>query len=807
MKIEIVRLIIIFLTISSSAFATDNTSHKITGTITSSSGETLVGAIVTIDAYGRKPIYLTVDIDGHFGTNISPDKYTFSVSYIGYDTYNDTIIVDKDIEKDVELQFQALSMTQIEIKHSSKAKRLRESGFAVKVIDIASNAGTINNLSDVVTQSTGVHVRREGGLGSDFDLTLNGMGGNTIRYFIDGLPLESKGSDYTLDNIAINLVDRIEIYKGVVPAHLGGDALGGAVNIITKDSYKNYFDMSYGYGSFGTQKFDFNAKIIDEKTGITIKPSVGVNYSKNNYIMQDVRILNPESSRFEIADCRRFHDDYLSIFGQVDVGVNNRSWADYFYVSGSVNKIDKDIQNGATQDVVYGKATRESLAININARYQKRDFLLKNLLFNGQVSYTWNTSSIIDTAKVMYYWNGYHKPSSDAELNTDPMIRNINNPSTSVRSNFDYKFNDQHSVNFNYLFNSTENRVTKEMSFEDKEETTSNDMLNRHFIGLSYSLSLFDARWLTSLSAKEYVNSVSLGDRDYDASDAYYTGFDGADRDMTQIFTGYGVNSRYRLNDVIALKASYEYSVRLPGVTEILGNGENIYPNYKLEAEKSHNYNLGGYGSVEFNDHTLGYEMGLFYRDVFDFIMAVPGREDFTYKNLSNITISGAEGELTYRWKNRLKIKTNMSYESAIDMMQSKVNDGKPNAAYKQKIPNRPSLYGYTSVDYVFRDILGSRDKLSLGYSFNYVRRFSLTWESYGHPDSKSIIPTQRIHSVMMAYSWADDRYSISADCSNIFDALAYDNYKLQKPGRSVFCKFRYLFNKPNSYNQNNNYK
>ena len=154
------------------------------------------------------------------------------------------------------------------------------------------------------------------------------------------------------------------------------------------------------------------------------------------------------------------------------------------------------------------------------------------------------------------------------------------------------------------------------MSFEDKEETTSNDMLNRHFIGLSYSLSLFDARWLTSLSAKEYVNSVSLGDRDYDASDAYYTGFDGADRDMTQIFTGYGVNSRYRLNDVIALKASYEYSVRLPGVTEILGNGENIYPNYKLEAEKSHNYNLGGYGSVEFNDHTLGYEMGLFYRDV-----------------------------------------------------------------------------------------------------------------------------------------------------------------------------------------------
>ncbi len=56
-------------------------------------------------------------------------------------------------------------------------------------------------LNDLVDRTAGVKVRREGGAGSDFDLTINGMSGNSIRYFIDGVPLETKGTGLTLDNI------------------------------------------------------------------------------------------------------------------------------------------------------------------------------------------------------------------------------------------------------------------------------------------------------------------------------------------------------------------------------------------------------------------------------------------------------------------------------------------------------------------------------------------------------------------------------------------------------------------------------
>lgn len=35
----------------------------------------------------------------------------------------------------------------------------------------------------------GVRIRRSGGIGSDYNLTLNGMGGNSIRYYVDGIPI------------------------------------------------------------------------------------------------------------------------------------------------------------------------------------------------------------------------------------------------------------------------------------------------------------------------------------------------------------------------------------------------------------------------------------------------------------------------------------------------------------------------------------------------------------------------------------------------------------------------------------------
>ena len=71
----------------------------------------------------------------------------------------------------------------------------------------------------------------------------------------------------------------------------------------------------------------------------------------------------------------------------------------------------------------------------------------------------------------------------------------------------------------------------------------------------------------------------------------------------------------------------------------------------------------------------------------------------------------------------------------------------------------------------------------------------TLNGSTFGHKDSKSIIPTQNCHNLSATFFWLDNRYSVSLECNNLFDQLLYDNYKLQKPGRALFCKFRMFFN------------
>ena len=182
-------------------------------------------------------------------------------------------------------------LDNVTVTGKSKTQRLREGTLSVNAIDVRSIVSSISSLSGLVDRTAGVKLREEGGVGSDFDLSINGMSGNSVRYFLDGVPLDTKGSGVMLTNLPINIIDHIEIYKGVVPTWLSSDALGGAVNIVTNRKKVNYLDASYGFGSYHTHKGDLNAQYVF-KNGLTIRPTLGINYSKNDYMMRGV-------------DCRR----------------------------------------------------------------------------------------------------------------------------------------------------------------------------------------------------------------------------------------------------------------------------------------------------------------------------------------------------------------------------------------------------------------------------------------------------------------------------------------------------------------------
>lgn len=75
--------------------------------------------------------------------------------------------------------------------------------------------------------------------------------------------------------------------------------------------------------------------------------------------MKDVQMRDESGDNFIYGNPKRFHDDYFSLLGQIEVGVANRSWADAFFVSASYSKTDKELQTGSVQDKVYGMAEKE----------------------------------------------------------------------------------------------------------------------------------------------------------------------------------------------------------------------------------------------------------------------------------------------------------------------------------------------------------------------------------------------------------------------------------------------------------------
>ena len=94
-----------------------------------------------------------------------------------------------------------ITLDNVTVTGKSKTQRLREGAFSVNAIDIRSVASSISSLSSLVDRTAGVKIREEGGVGSDFDLSINGMSGNSVRYFIDGVPLDTKGSGVTLASL------------------------------------------------------------------------------------------------------------------------------------------------------------------------------------------------------------------------------------------------------------------------------------------------------------------------------------------------------------------------------------------------------------------------------------------------------------------------------------------------------------------------------------------------------------------------------------------------------------------------------
>jgi outer membrane receptor protein involved in Fe transport len=249
----------------------------------------------------------------------------------------------------------------------------------------------------------------------------------------------------------------------------------------------------------------------------------------------------------------------------------------------------------------------------------------------------------------------------------------------------------------------------------------------------------------------------------------------------------------YFLTGSLQLKASYEKAYRLPSERELFGDEVLETGDMSLKPENSQNINFNiSYSNVWNKIHSVYVDIGAMYRDTRDYIRRQIEQRygGAFYTNHGKVLNLGVDGEARYFYKNIFSAGGNITVQNIRNMERYDVY-GRELIYYKDRMPNVPYLFGNIDANYNIRNVIGKKNLLSVGYNMRYVHSFFRDWQSEG---ADIIIPEQLSHDLNLTGTFDNGRYNVSFEVRNVADEILYDNYSLQKPGRSFMIKIRYFF-------------
>lgn len=774
------------------------------GYVFNSDNEPLPGVVIRID---ESSLWAISAQDGSYVIGDIPSgTYQLNITCIGFQDIKQEIVIDGDktvVEANLTLEESTTDLDAIVVRGQSMKDEIESKGFAVEVIETEKASLQSIQTNDLLNRTAGVRVRQNGGIGSRVDYNLNGMSGNSVRIFIDGLPISTYGASFSLNSIPPGLIERIEVYKGVLPAHLADDALGGAINVILKKGIKSSIATSVSYGSFNTLQANLNAVHRSASSGFTAKLSAFYNYSDNDYEVwgKFVRNILP-NGRYDFVRARRFNDAYKSLGGKIDIGFTGVKWADQFFISYTGSDDYNEIQHGTYMSIPYQGRFTTSQSNVFGLTYSRENVIIPGLdiTFNGSISK--RAQVVNDTVPWNYNWFGERS----IGLNGNPILRpqgaqqgapTINHIDRNVgtfRAGANFTISPQQKIIFTQTyFNIDRFQQDFKRSAVERDFIGTRD-LQKTISSLGYEFNLWKSRFKGNLYGKYYVQKI-------DRMDPVLVEENGSpirveDRvSSTKSTTGFGTAYSFSLSQRIMILASAEQAVRMPSEGEVFGSpGENIVENLSIRPEISNNFNLGFQaGSFNHKEHSFSFSVTGFIRDTRDKIIQRinPRINDAVqtnpFENLGKSKAIGFEGQVNYNYSDRLNTMINFSRFNSVFNTKYDPN-GNIYDNYNQQIPNEPYFTINSSIEYTLENVFREGNSMRLTYNFGFVERFYTTWLEI--EDFRT--PRQFFQDFGATYSLPVAGLSISADVRNIFDRQVYDNFAVQKPGRAFYMKINY---------------
>ena len=719
----------------------------------------------------------------------SKSSRRIKVQYMGYKSrniiLNKKLCVNDSICCNVELQPKNNILSEVIVLGKSKAQRHREVPSAITIIDSQELKYKTATLNEILDNAAGIKVAQQGGLGNASRIIIQGMDGKRIGIFINGMPM-GNSDEFQLSSIPIDMVDEVEIYKGIIPAWLGGDGLGGAVNIRLKDFKKNHLEMAFEAASYNTYIGSLQLKHYLGKTSTALHAGATMNYAKNNYSF---------SSPFELGRIiHRDHDAYTH--GGFNVGISSQQWwFDQFDLTLSADYYRKEIQGGLmnVQNNIQHAFTRtRSASTSLSL---EKSFLKGKLTAQFHSIVGFSLVNQVDTSHYCYDFIGNRFPSGSGRGEIGAVPNDSHDRHTTVREllNLTYKIGNNQLVTWTTNYRYGCKMPKDELADSYSRLPTSGYPSRLHSIvsGLTHELKLYGGKFTNELGIKlfnhhsevlPFAEAIMLQDK-LKASTNHST------------MAGWSEAMALHLlpNNALTLKAAVQSTVRMPIAEELFGDGVLLLPSEKLRPERSFNINAGAIwliNAMRYPQVRIG--INTFYMSAKDMIKLMYSSMNMAYDNIGKVRVMGIDMEMESKLNRWLDLQGNITWQDARDMRKEAVGGGE-NFHYRYRIPNMPYLFGNVGVRLHKDGLLSKSSSSAFASTFGFTKAFSYNWEASNH--NTMLIPVRYCWDVAVHHSF-NKRCQLSFEIRNILNRENWAEFRYPMERRTFHLKMKYIINK-----------
>lgn len=174
---------------------------------------------------------------GRFSVNLPSGSYAFVASALGYANYYEILTINESKTMVLELSSQPVSLGEIVVSSFRVNRKVKELPTPLAVVGSSEYQKQSSlTLANVLNNEPGISMGSDGVWSTS--INIRGLSENRLVSLVDGNRIET-ATDLTasLSMIDVNDIDRVEVVKGAQSSLYGSGAMGGIVNIITKDGH------------------------------------------------------------------------------------------------------------------------------------------------------------------------------------------------------------------------------------------------------------------------------------------------------------------------------------------------------------------------------------------------------------------------------------------------------------------------------------------------------------------------------------------------------------------------------------------